>query len=87
MNVYRIKFKCGGWVTTSTRYFSASSAGEALVDINYAMQHNMITSNKIIIHKVQMYNRFSGKWEMESIDSYKSIYKVDSRDRLIIQRT
>ena len=87
MNVYRIKFKCGGWVTASTRYFSASSAREALVDINYAMQHNMITSNVITILKVQMYNRFSSKWEVENIDDYKSSYQVDSRGRLVIQRT
>lgn len=85
INMYRIKFKCRGWLTNSTRYFNVTSVQEAIKDIDYAMQHDMITSNCIYIKSVSMYNRFSGKWDRQDLSFLSSMYKQDYRGRYIIR--
>lgn len=86
MDMYKIKFKCTGWVMSSTRYFTASSTLEAIHDIDYAMQHGMITSKQIKIYSVKLYNRFTNKWESQDLDCLRTKYRQDSRGRYIIHQ-
>ena len=85
-DMYKIKFKCRGWLTTSTRYFTATGTGEAVQDLDYAMQHNMITSNRITIHSVSLYNRYSGRWDKQDLACLESRYSKNYRGKYIIRR-
>lgn len=86
IDMYKVKFRCAGWITNSTRYFTASSAGEALKDIDYAMQHNMITCKTIIVKNVSRYNRFAAKWEPQDILTINTKYSTDKRGRILIHK-
>jgi len=87
IDVYKIKFKCDGWFCSSTRYYSASSANEALKDLNYAMQHNMVSSERITIINISMYNRYSVKWERQDMNLLNTGYDTDNKHRIILSKS
>ena len=84
-DMYKIRFKCRGWLTASTRYFTATGVDEAVLDLDYAMQHNMIASNKITIRSVSLYNRYSGKWDRQDLSCLDNRYDTDYRGRYVIR--
>lgn len=86
VDVYKIKFKCDGWFCSSTRYYSASSGGEAINDLNYAMQHGMVTSEQITIINISVYNRFSTKWEKQDMMLLSPGYTTDNKQRIILNK-
>jgi hypothetical protein len=60
---YRIIFRPGSWKMKSTRHFTAFHSTEAFHDIYYGFKNNRIHAKSISIHKVEEFNRFSGKWD------------------------
>ena len=63
VETYRITYRLGNWVTLSERYYLVHHSSEALQDIHHAFHAGHVNGNKIKIHKIEEYNRYSHKWE------------------------
>ena len=59
---YRIVYTSGSSVEKSEQYYNVYHSSEALMDINYTLQQGKIHSNKITIHSVDEWCRFSKEW-------------------------
>lgn len=61
--VYRIRMKCGGWLTKSERYYTAEHSSQALADLYHSFYTGRVHAKSISIYGIDEYNRFSNKWE------------------------
>jgi len=79
---YRIVYTAGIAVEKSKQYYNVYHSSEALQDINHTLQRGKIHANKITIHKIEEWDRFTEKW-ISRID--KAIEHAAINARMLVQ--
>ena len=91
VETYRVVFRAGNWVTLSKRYYTVNHSSEALQDIHHTFHSGHVHANKIKIHRIEEYNRYSHKWEDRTENAYKHAKNLINTDmsigkKIIIRR-
>lgn len=62
-DIYRVVYRASRWKSKSTKYFTAFSTDEAIVDYCYSMSADRSHSNKFTVIRIEKYDRFADRWD------------------------
>jgi hypothetical protein len=91
--IYRITFRCGGWVSKSERFYNVFHSSEALEDICHVFYKGTIPCRKITIYDIEEYVSYANQWTPRLEYALDNIENIDvelldvKKDKIILRKS